>query len=159
MRPKPESVLSLDIGHKRIGLAGCDPLGITITRLPALMRKSFEIDLNHIKNHCQERNIKGLIIGIPFDYKGNETKQSNHCYRYGNRLAIALQLPIAWINEHSSTWAAIEKLNLPNDRSGKIDSEAAALLLEQWLNEGPDLSRQHTISSSCKVVSPKFDQG
>ncbi|MGA0996492.1 MAG: Holliday junction resolvase RuvX, partial [Vulcanococcus sp.] len=34
--PAPRSVLSLDVGRKRIGLAGCDPLGLTVKPLPAL---------------------------------------------------------------------------------------------------------------------------
>ena len=38
-------MLSLDLGKRRIGLAGCDPLGITVSPLPPLQRKSFERDL------------------------------------------------------------------------------------------------------------------
>tara|TARA_Y100001968_G_scaffold181990_1_gene166652 strand:+ start:224 stop:685 length:462 start_codon:yes stop_codon:yes gene_type:complete len=138
--PEPKSVLSLDIGKKRVGIAGCDPLGITVTRLPALFRAKFENDLRQIRNHCKNRNVKGLVIGLPLDDKGQITSQSKHCKKYGDRLASALKLPIAWVNEHSSTWQARHKLNLHNDRSGTIDSEVAGLLLEQWLNEGPELS-------------------
>ena len=32
--PVPRSVLALDVGRRRIGLAGCDPLGLTVTPLP-----------------------------------------------------------------------------------------------------------------------------
>tara|TARA_Y100001968_G_C19216088_1_gene647273 strand:- start:54 stop:509 length:456 start_codon:yes stop_codon:yes gene_type:complete len=138
-KPKPLSVLGLDIGKKKIGLAGCDPLGITITRLPALFRKSFNSDLIKIKNYCQHRNVRGLIVGIPLDKNGRETTQSKYCKDYANRLANALQLPLALVNEQCTTWAAKEKLGLLDDRSGKIDSEAAGLLVEQWLNEGPNL--------------------
>ena len=38
-------MLSLDVGRKRIGLAGCDALGITVTPLPALHRGRFDNDL------------------------------------------------------------------------------------------------------------------
>ena len=141
-KPKSESVLSLDVGKKRIGIAGCDPLGITVNRLPPLLRTNFVNDLEQVKRHCLEREVKGLVIGIPLDAKGNETSQSKFCQQYGIRLANALKLPLALVNEHCSTWEAKEKLNLYYDRSGKIDSEAAALLLEQWLNEGPVLSRE-----------------
>ena len=54
-------------------------------------------------------------------------------------MAKALDQPIAWINEHSSSWAAAQKYKLQNDRSGLLDSAAAGLLLDQWLNEGPEL--------------------
>ena len=138
-KPSPKSVLSLDVGQKRIGLAGCDPLGITVSRLPALIRKNFKTDVIEIIARCKERKVIGLIIGIPLDEKGNETNQSKFSKHYGKRLAKELDLPIAWVNEHSSTWQAKQNLKLNQDRTGIIDSEAAALLLEQWLREGPDL--------------------
>ena len=137
--PNPTSILSIDFGKKRIGLAGCDPLGITITRLNPIHRVSFQNDLEIIRNLCSERKIKGLVIGLPLDKYGRSTDQSKHCLNYGKRIAKELALPLAWVNEHSSTWAAGQKHNLQNDRSGKIDSAVAALLLEQWLREGPDL--------------------
>ncbi len=137
--PKPKSVLGIDVGRKRIGLAGCDPLGITVSSLPPLQRKSLMEDLETIKIYCKERAVKGLVIGIPLDEKGLITKQASFCQKYGLKVAQALELPVAWVNEHSSSWEAKEKYNLHNDRTGKLDSASAALLLEQWLREGPEL--------------------
>ena len=57
-QPKPCSVLSLDIGNKRIGIAGCDPLGISITHLPAIFRKSFEEDLQEFNKVCVSRKVE-----------------------------------------------------------------------------------------------------
>jgi putative Holliday junction resolvase len=42
------------------------------------------------------------------------------------------------VDEHASSWAAGERFGLHGDRSGRLDSAAAALLLEQWLREGPE---------------------
>ncbi len=142
-KPSPKSVLSIDVGRKRIGLAGCDPLGITIRQLPAIQRKSFEEDINQIKKLCETRNVEGLLIGLPTDDKGGRTTQAKFCEKYGVKIAGKLDLPMAWINEHSSSWAAAHKYNLSKDRSGQLDSAAAALLLEQWLNEGPELKPVH----------------
>ena len=65
------------------------------------------------------------------------------CRRYGLALQRGLaqrhlSLPLAWVNEHSSSWDAAERFGLRGDRSGRLDSLAAALLLEQWLREGPE---------------------
>lgn len=133
------SVLSLDVGRRRIGLAGCDQLGITVTPLPALQRSRFDADLVVLRRHCDGRGVKGLVVGLPLDATGAPTAQAEHCRRYGQRLARALDLPLAWVNEHSSTWAAGERHGLAGDRTGRLDSAAAALLLEQWLQEGPEL--------------------
>jgi putative Holliday junction resolvase len=42
------------------------------------------------------------------------------------------------VDEHASSWAAGERFALHGDRSGRLDSAAAVLLLEQWLREGPE---------------------
>jgi len=133
------SVLSLDIGDKRIGIAGCDPLGISITHLPAIFRKSFEKDLKQFCKICTNRKVKGLVIGNPLDMYGNETNQSIRCKRYGIKLGTSLNLPVVFINEHCSTMEAKEKFSLKSDKTGRIDSAAAAILLQQWLIEGPNL--------------------
>ena len=139
IQPKPRSVLSLDIGDKRIGIAGCDPLGISITHLPAIFRNNFEQDLQKFVKICFERKVEGLIVGNPLDMYGKETNQSIRCKKYGFKLAKCLKLPLVFINEHSSTQEAEERFSLKRDKTGRIDSAAAAILLQQWLIEGPDL--------------------
>ena len=141
--PPPCSALALDIGRRRIGLAGCDPLGLTVTPLPALQRSSPERDLALLRPLILQRGVRALVFGLPLDDAGLPTEQARHCRRYGLRLAAALSaagtpLPVAWVNEHSSSWAAGERFGLHGDRSGRLDSAAAALLLEQWLRDGPE---------------------
>jgi putative Holliday junction resolvase len=136
--PLPRSVLALDVGRRRIGLAGCDPLGLTVTPLPALARGSFQADLLALAPLVGRRRVVALVVGLPLDRAGLPTAQAFHCRRYGERLARALRLPLAWVNEHSSSWEAGERHGLHGDRSGALDSAAAALLLEQWLREGPE---------------------
>ena len=121
IQPKPCSVLSLDIGNKRIGIAGCDPLGISITHLPAIFRKSFEEDLKRIQQrYVLNRKVEGLVIGNPLDMYGKETNQSIRCKKYGFKLAKCLKLPVVFINEHCSTVEAKEKFSLKNDKTGKL---------------------------------------
>ena len=137
-RPQPRSVLALDVGRRRIGLAGCDPLGVTVSPLPALARSRFTDDLAQLKPLLLQRRVQALVVGLPLDQAGQPTPQARHCRRYGIQLAAATGLPLAWVNEHSSSWAAGEARGLHGDRSGALDSAAAALLLEQWLQEGPE---------------------
>ena len=137
-RPTPRSVLALDVGRRRIGLAGCDPLGISTRPLAALHRSSFDADLEQLRPLIRQRQVQALVVGLPLDQQGQPTAQAVHCKRYGTRLALSLGLPLAWVNEHTSSWAAAEQHGLHGDRSGALDSAAAALLLEQWLQEGPE---------------------
>ncbi len=139
--PAPCSALALDVGRRRIGLAGCDPLGLTVTPLPALARGAFTDDLAVLLPLLRARGVRALVVGLPLDASQRPTAQAVHCRRYGERLARALAeqglpLPVAWVNEHASSWEAGERFGLHGDRSGRLDSAAAALLLEQWLREG-----------------------
>ena len=141
--PRPRSVLALDVGRRRIGLAGCDPLGLTVTPLPALARGAFQDDLDRLLALVCQRQVAALVVGLPLDAAQRPTPQGIHCRRYGLRLERALAalgkpLPLAWVDEHASSWAAGERFGLHGDRSGRLDSAAAVLLLEQWLRDGPE---------------------
>ena len=136
--PQPRSVLAIDVGRRRIGLAGCDGLGICVSPLPALRRGRFPDDLAQLQRLVSERRVRALVVGLPLDAQQQPTEQALHCRRYGERLARALELPLAWVNEYGSSWAAAELHGLQGDRTGALDSAAAALLLQQWLQEGPE---------------------
>ena len=132
-------VLCLDIGFKRIGLAYCDSLFITVSILPAIKRKKDTDDLKTIGKHIKEQRISGLIFGLPLDDKGEMTKQADDCKNYGELVSKEFSLPFAFVNEHSSTWESINKFNLKKDKSGLVDSISAKIILEQWISEGPEL--------------------
>ena len=141
--PAPRSLLALDVGRRRVGLAGCDPLGLTVTPLPALWRGRFADDLEQVLSLARQRDARALVVGLPLSASAEPTAQARHCRRYGLALQRGLAqrglaLPLAWVNEHASSWEAAHRFGLRGDRSGKLDSLAAALLLEQWLREGPE---------------------
>jgi putative Holliday junction resolvase len=149
--PAARSVLALDVGRKRIGLAGCDPLGLTVTPLRALKRGRFPADLALLEPLVAERRVQALVVGLPLDAAQQPTAQAEHCRRYGERLARHLNLPLALVNEYASSWAAGERHGLQGDRSGALDSAAAALLLEQWLMEGPEPA---PVAAATPAVGP-----
>ena len=139
IKPSPKSVLSFDIGKRRIGLAYCDALFITVSLLPAVKRS---IDLKEIqifKKHILNLNITGIIIGLPLDENGQITNQAKDCMEYGEIITRNLNLPFNYVNEHSSTWESINTYGIRKDKSGLIDSYSAKVILEQWIKEGPEL--------------------
>jgi len=139
IKPIPKSVLSLDIGKKRIGLAYCDALFITVSILPAVRRSVDLKEINTFKRHIVNLNITGLIIGLPLDDNGNITNQAKDCMEYGETITQILKLPFNYVNEHSSTWESINTFGVKKDKSGLIDSFSAKVILEQWIKEGPEL--------------------
>ena len=139
IKPKPRSVLGLDIGQKRIGLAYCDALNITVSILPAVKRTKDLIELNIIKKYIAIHNIRGIIAGLPLDEKGRMTNQAIYCKTYGDLVFNKFKLPYAYVNEHSSTWESTNRFGVKKDKTGLIDSLSAKIILEQWIREGPEL--------------------
>ena len=138
-KPKSKSILSLDVGTKRIGLAYCDSLFITINILPAVKREKNNKELITIKNYIKKHNISGFIVGLPLDDAGKMTSQALDCETYGKYLVNELRLPFSFVNEHSSTWESTNRFGIKKDKSGLIDSLSAKIILEQWILEGPEL--------------------
>ena len=68
-------------------------------------------------------------------------------------MAQTLNLPMAWVNEHSSSLEAGDRYGLHKDRTGQLDSAAAALLLEQWLREGPELKPMQNQTYAIRHVN------
>ena len=139
IKPSPKSVLSLDIGTRRIGLAYCDALFITVSLLPAVKRSIDLKEIQTFKRHILNLNIKGMIIGLPLDENGHMTNQAKDCMEYGEIITRNLNLPFNYVNEHSSTWESINTYGIRKDKSGLIDSYSAKVILEQWIREGPEL--------------------
>ncbi len=138
-KPKSKSILSLDVGTKRIGLAYCDSLCITVNILPAVKREQNNHELKTIKKYIHKLNLTGFIVGLPLDDRGKMTSQAFDCETYGEYLFNELKLPFSFVNEHSSTWESKNRFGIKKDKSGLLDSLSAKVILEQWIQEGPEL--------------------
>ena len=140
-KPKSKSILSLDVGIKRIGLAYCDSLFITVNILPALKREKNNNEILSIVNHIKKLILTGFIVGLPLDEAGEMTAQALDSKAYGEFLFSELRIPFSFVNEHSSTWESTNRFGAKKDKSGLIDSLSAKIILEQWMMEGPELKK------------------
>ena len=109
-KPKSKSILSLDVGTKRIGLAYCDSLCITVNILPAVNREQNNHELKTIKKHINKLNLTGFIVGLPLDDRGKMTYQAFDCETYGEYLFNELKLPFSFVNEHPSIYVIADFL-------------------------------------------------
>lgn len=133
------SALGLDIGQKRVGIAGCDGLGLIATGLTTLTRTSFLSDVKQLQKLIEEREVKLLVVGLPYSMNGNLGFQAQQIQKYAQRLANALQLPLEYIDERLTSVEAEEQLKAQKRFStrnkGLIDRQAAEIILQQWLDQ------------------------
>jgi putative Holliday junction resolvase len=139
-KPRPFiSALGLDIGRKRIGVAGCDATGLIAAGLTTIERQSFNFDVAQLQCIVQERQVQVLVAGLPYSMNGSLGFQAKQVQKVAQRLAKALQLPLEYVDERLTSFEAEQLLRAenrsPSRNKGLIDQKAAALILQQWLDE------------------------
>jgi putative holliday junction resolvase len=133
------SVIGLDVGSKRIGVAGCDGTGMIASGLFTLERSSFEQDVEMLRELVLSREATLLVVGLPYTLDGELGKQAQRVQKFANRLSRALNLPIEYADERLTSVAAEEMMialgRSPRDNKGEVDRRAAAIILQQWLDQ------------------------
>lgn len=130
-------VVALDHGSRRIGVAvGDTETGMAFAR-PALRRRNEALDLVVIGELCAAEGADVIIIGLPLNLDGSQGEQAAKARGFGERLA-GLGLEVAYEDERLTSWEAGERLaeagRRVRRRSGELDSTAARLILQQYLD-------------------------
>ena len=147
------SALGLDVGSKRIGVAGCDGTGLIATGLTTIERASFEQDVQKLRELVEQREVQTLVVGLPYSMDGTLGAQARKVQNYANRLSKVLQLPLEYVDERLTSVEAEELIKAqkqsPSRNKSLIDRKAAAIILQQWL----DVRRSARRQASDGVIS------
>lgn len=151
-QPQPLiSALGLDLGRKRIGVAGCDGTGLIATGITTIERTSFVQDVEQLRQIVEDRQVQVLIIGLPYSMDGTLGFQARHVQKLATRLSKALNLPMEYMDERLTSFQAEQLLKAenrsPSRHKALIDRKAAALILQQWL----DARRAKSHSSALAI--------
>jgi putative Holliday junction resolvase len=129
-------LIGLDHGSRRIGVA----IGDTETRLafarPALVRRNVEQDLRAIAQLARAEGTAIVVLGLPRNMDGSEGSQAAAARDFGEQLA-AIGLVVELQDERLTSWQAAEEIGPRRGRerrSGELDSAAARLILQEYLD-------------------------
>jgi putative Holliday junction resolvase len=139
--PRDRALAGLDLGTHTIGVAVSDRLLATATPLLTIKRKKFGLDAAKLAQMVAEREIGGVILGLPFNMDGSEGPRCQATRAFARNLsgvAGLAGLPIGFWDERLSTVAA-ERALLAADTSRKrrsevIDHVAAGFILQGALD-------------------------
>jgi putative Holliday junction resolvase len=132
--------LGIDYGEKRIGLAWGDELGVA-TPLKAATGATLEERMDSIGKLIQERSVTELVVGYPYNMDGTVGFKAREVDAFISKLEKQFQLPVHRIDERLSSHAAQQSLGWSARRerelrkTGLLDSAAAALILQDWLEQ------------------------
>ena len=142
--PRHQRLLGLDVGEKTIGLALSDP-GLRVASPVATIRRTkFTADANALLKLAAERQVGGLVIGLPLNMDGSEGPRCQSVRQFAVNLLKLKDLPILFWDERLSTMA-VERAMIAHDvtrakRDKVIDQAAAAFILQGALDA---ISRAH----------------
>ncbi|HVO19197.1 MAG TPA: Holliday junction resolvase RuvX [Anaeromyxobacter sp.] len=130
--------LGVDLGRVRIGLALADDLLGTARPLRTVVRRDESADLQAIAALAREYEVTRAVLGLPLNMDGSEGPSARLARNFQPRLAAALGVPVDLFDERLSSFEAETRLRdrgiSSKDRRAMVDAEAAAVILQGWLD-------------------------
>jgi putative Holliday junction resolvase len=135
--PRSGRILALDVGHKRLGLAVSDPLGITAQGLETLQRKNKRADFEHLKTIIEQYEVKEIVVGYPLRMSGEAGTQATKMADFADELRRRFSLPVHLWDERLTSAEAnrlLRETDMSIRRRGEVvDRLAATLILQSFL--------------------------
>lgn len=135
--PASGRILALDLGTKRIGVAVCDELQITVRSIRVFERKSWKKVLKQVESFLAEFDAAALVLGLPYNTDGSESAMSLEARRLARNFSLSLNVPVFLQDERVTTYEArgrLWKLGLNEKQMReRLDGEAAAIILGDFI--------------------------
>jgi putative Holliday junction resolvase len=124
-------VLALDYGSARCGAAVSDPSGTLATPVEPVLRPGTRAGLRRVARLVEEVGAERVVVGLPLSLSGGDSEQTREARAFAGRLRAAVRVPVELYDERFTTTLARQA-----GGTAPLDSRAAAVLLDEWLNVG-----------------------
>ena len=131
-------LMGLDMGEKTIGIAISYAVLSMNKQYKTLRRTKFSRDAEELLALAEERQIGGIVIGLPLNMDGTEGPRCQSVRQFAADLGQQTDLPIAFWDERLST-VAVTRTLLEADTSRArrrqvVDKMAAGFILQGALD-------------------------
>ncbi len=128
------TLLSLDVGEKRIGVAIAEH-GVKIA-VPLMTINVDGREFEQIADLITDRRVTALVVGYPRNQKGESTEQSHYVEQFVGHLRPMIDA-IYYQDESLTSVLAEQQLKAMGKpyEKGDIDAQAAALILQDYLEQ------------------------
>jgi len=135
-------ILGIDYGEVRVGLSLSDLTQTIANPFKTIMYKSVDNLLDQLKEIIAENEVEKLVVGVPYNMKGEDTKQTLKVKEFISFLESNLSYDIELIDERLSSIEAektMHKMNIKTGHNkGDIDKIAASVILQEYLDSCHD---------------------
>ena len=131
-------ILCLDVGDARIGVAVSDPGRMIATPVEVIHRIGWGPDCRRIKELADQYETDEVLSGLPLNMDGSEGFQAKKvrefCAQVEKRGLTVLYQDVR-LTTVTAEDALIEGRMHRQDRKKNVDKVAAALILQEWLDQ------------------------
>ncbi|MBQ6513923.1 MAG: Holliday junction resolvase RuvX [Clostridia bacterium] len=131
-------ILCLDVGDARIGVAVSDPGRMIATPVEVIHRIGWGPDCRRIKELADQYETDEVLSGLPLNMDGSEGFQAKKVREFCEQVEKR-GLTVLYQDERLTTVTAedalIEGRMHRQDRKKNVDKVAAALILQEWLDQ------------------------
>ena len=132
------TILALDIGDRRIGVAISDEKESIPFPLDVIHRTNMEQDCAIIREHCRSHHARLIVAGLPRSFDGTLKTQAVKIQKYVDVLKTKVDIPVEywdeWLTTKQSEAVLISADVSRTKRKQVIDKMAATLILEGYLS-------------------------
>jgi putative Holliday junction resolvase len=136
--PRHARLAGLDLGEKTIGIAIGDPGHHVASPLTTIRRSKFTKDATELIRILDERQIGGLVIGLPLNMDGSEGPRCQSVRQFAANLTPLRDIPVTFWDERMSTMAVTRDMIAADmsraKRAKVVDQSAAAFILQGALD-------------------------
>jgi putative Holliday junction resolvase len=132
------TILGLDVGDTKIGIAISDRLGFIAHGVAILKRKNAHGDIIHIQKLIKDYRVDEVVVGLPIKMDGHRSRQTEKTLVFAKLLRKHLNIPIHTWDERLTTVEAIKTLKSSHirrkERAKLVDQVAATIILQSYLD-------------------------
>ena len=130
--PQPETVLAIDFGLRRMGIAAGQTVTGTASPVTSLSARAGTPDWAEFDRLIADWQPDRLVVGLPLNMDGTESEMSERARRFARLLERRYAKPVEMTDERLTTREA--KLDHPGSDDHAV---AARLIAETWLRNRP----------------------
>ncbi|MDB5170589.1 MAG: putative Holliday junction resolvase [Candidatus Saccharibacteria bacterium] len=144
MAVTPNSILALDVGARRVGVA----VATVQARLPRPLITLIQDDtfFGALESIIEVEGVRAVVVGFPRGMQGQHTAQTDAIEAFVAQLKQHVPLPIHMQDEALTSKHAEAELQARGRAydKGDIDALAATYILDDFLKEHPNIAQEVT---------------
>lgn len=145
------SILSIDYGRERMGLAIADANAQMAQPLSTIERVNRNEDMRRLRELVREHGVRQVVVGLPLRLDGTRGEMAEEAERFARRIQKQIGVPVELVDERLTSWEAERLLEEMQGRfihaeksfggrkhkkgpeRATVDAVAAAVILKEYL--------------------------